>query len=51
MPFLSNLFFILAIILNTVLNFDDQALDVLKIASQVFLMLGLFCIGIVMSQE
>ena len=39
------LFFILAIVLNTVLNFDDQVLDVLKIASQVFLMLGLFCIG------
>ena len=39
------LFFILAIVLNTVLNFDDQVLDALKIASQVFLMLGLFCIG------
>ena len=39
------LFFILAIILNTALNFNDQVLDVLKIASQVFLMLGLFCIG------
>ena len=39
------LFFILAIVLNTALNFDDQVLDVLKIASQVFLMLGLFCIG------
>jgi len=39
------LFFILAIILNTALNFNDQVLDALKIASQVFLMLGLFCIG------
>ncbi|MDB4254138.1 putative sulfate exporter family transporter [Gammaproteobacteria bacterium] len=39
------LFFILAIILNTALNFNDQILDALKIASQVFLMLGLFCIG------
>ena len=38
------LFFILAIVLNTALNFNDQVLDVLKIASQVFLMLGLFCI-------
>ncbi|MDA9204336.1 putative sulfate exporter family transporter [Gammaproteobacteria bacterium] len=39
------LFFILAIVLNTALNFNDQVLDVLKIASQIFLMLGLFCIG------
>ena len=39
------LFFILAIVLNTALNFNDQVLDALKIASQVFLMLGLFCIG------
>ncbi|MDB0070588.1 putative sulfate exporter family transporter [Gammaproteobacteria bacterium] len=39
------LFFILAIVLNTALNFNDQVLDVLKIASQLFLMLGLFCIG------
>ena len=39
------LFFILAIVLNTVLNFNDQVLDALKMASQVFLMLGLFCIG------
>ena len=39
------LFFILAIVLNTALNFNDKVLDALKIASQVFLMLGLFCIG------
>ena len=39
------LFFILAIVLNTALNFNDQVLDALKMASQVFLMLGLFCIG------
>ncbi|MDC1140718.1 putative sulfate exporter family transporter [Gammaproteobacteria bacterium] len=39
------LFFILAIVLNTALNFNDQVLDVLKTASQLFLMLGLFCIG------
>ena len=39
------LFFILAIALNTALNFNDQVLDLLKIASQIFLMLGLFCIG------
>ena len=39
------LFFILAILLNTMLNFNEQVLDSLKIASQIFLMLGLFCIG------
>ena len=39
------LFFILAILLNTMLNFNEQVLDSFKIASQIFLMLGLFCIG------
>ena len=39
------LFFILAILLNTMLSFTEQVLDALKIASHIFLMLGLFCIG------
>jgi len=39
------LFFILAILLNTMLNFNEQVLDSLKIASHIFLILGLFCIG------
>ena len=39
------IFFILAIILNTFLNFSNGSLQVLQISSQSFLMLGLFCIG------
>ena len=39
------LFFILTILLNTLFNFDGQILDILKLTSQSFLMLGLFCIG------
>ena len=39
------LFFILAILLNTLFNFNGQILDILKLSSQSFLMLGLFCIG------
>ena len=39
------LFFILAILLNTLFNFNAQILDILKLSSQSFLMLGLFCIG------
>ena len=39
------LFFILALGLNTFLNFSENTLDYLKIASQSFLILGLFCIG------
>jgi uncharacterized integral membrane protein (TIGR00698 family) len=39
------LFFILAIIANTALNFDEIILEILQKASKSFLMLGLFCIG------
>jgi len=39
------LFFILALILNTLLGLNEATLSVLKILSQAFLMFGLFCIG------
>jgi len=39
------IFFILAIAINTFMEFDEQLLTILKLASQSFLMLGLFCIG------
>ena len=39
------LFFILAIIANTVFAFSDQIINIFQISSQAFLLLGLFCIG------
>ena len=39
------IFFILAILINTFLNFNDITINVLQIISQSFLMFGLFCIG------
>jgi len=39
------IFFFLAIVANTVLNFNESALNILQIVSQGFLMLGLLCIG------
>ena len=39
------IFFILAIMINTFLNFNEITLNVLQIISQSFLMFGLFCIG------
>ena len=39
------IFFILAILVNTFVNFDEITLNVLQIISQSFLMFGLFCIG------
>jgi uncharacterized membrane protein YadS len=39
------LFFILAITVNTLFNFHGEVLEILKLLSQSFLMLGLFCIG------
>ena len=39
------LFFIFAILLNTFIGFSEITLEILKISSQSFLMLGLFCIG------
>ena len=39
------LFFIFAILLNTFIGFSEIILEILKISSQSFLMLGLFCIG------
>jgi len=39
------IFFILAIITNTLFNFDEQTINILQITSQGFLLLGLFCIG------
>lgn len=39
------IFFILAIVLNTFIGFEDQSLAIIKLASQSFLILGLFCIG------
>ena len=39
------LFFILAIIANTLFAFNEQAISLLQIASQAFLLFGLFCIG------
>ena len=39
------IFFILAILINTFLNFNEITLNVLQIISHSFLMFGLFCIG------
>ena len=39
------IFFILAILINTFLNFNQITLSALQIISQSFLMFGLFCIG------
>ena len=39
------IFFILAIITNTVFNFNDQVIDIFQIMSQAFLLVGLLCIG------
>ncbi len=39
------IFFMLAIIANTVFNFNEQTINTLQITSQGFLLLGLFCIG------
>ena len=39
------IFFILAIISNTVFNFNEQAINILQIISKGFLLVGLFCIG------
>ena len=39
------LFFILAIIGNTLFAFNEQAINLLQISSQAFLLFGLFCIG------
>ena len=39
------IFFIAAIVLNTLLNFNSEVISLLKICSQIFLLFGLFCIG------
>ena len=39
------IFFILAIIANTVFNFNEQAINIFQIISKGFLLIGLFCIG------
>ena len=39
------LFFILAIVANTVFAFNEQIINILQISSQTFLLIGLFCIG------
>ena len=39
------LFFIVAIIINTIFEFNDEIVSLLQILSQVFLLFGLFCIG------
>ena len=39
------IFFILAIIANTVFNFNEQAINIFQIISKGFLLVGLFCIG------
>ena len=39
------IFFILAIIANTVFNFNEQAINIFQIISKGFLLAGLFCIG------
>ncbi len=39
------IFFILAIVANTALNFNELTLDIFQILSQSFLMFGLLCIG------
>ena len=45
------LFFIAAILLGTYLNFNEQNLTYLKLASQSFLLVGLFCIGTQINKE
>ena len=39
------LFFLLAIIANTIFAFDEKIITILQISSQAFLLFGLFCIG------
>jgi len=39
------LFFIIAIVINTLFNINSEILDIFKLLSQSFLILGLFCIG------
>ena len=39
------IFFILAIIANTVFNLNEQAINIFQIISKGFLLVGLFCIG------
>lgn len=39
------IFFVLAIIANTVFNFNEQAINILQVISKSFLLVGLFCIG------
>ncbi|MDA8709608.1 putative sulfate exporter family transporter [Gammaproteobacteria bacterium] len=39
------IFFILAIIANTVFNFNEQAINILQVISKSLLLVGLFCIG------
>ena len=39
------IFFILAIIANTVFNFNEQVINILQVISKSFLLVGLFCIG------
>ena len=39
------LFFLLAIIANTVFAFNEKVINLLQISSQAFLLFGLFCIG------
>ncbi len=39
------IFFIVAITLNTLLNFNDEIINFFKIFSKIFLLFGLFCIG------
>ena len=39
------LFFILAIIANTIFSFNEQTINIFQISSQAFLLFGLFCIG------
>ena len=39
------IFFILAIIANTVFNFNEQAINIFQIISKGLLLVGLFCIG------
>ena len=39
------LFFLLAIIANTIFAFNEQIITILQISSQAFLLFGLFCIG------
>ena len=39
------IFFVAAITLNTLLNFNSDMINLLQICSQIFLLFGLFCIG------